>query len=275
MPDLRPRQIGALEAFDPVDQDVGRPVPSLQAARGEHERLRAHREAEAVVDRRRHDQVDGAVLVLEQHEGHALRGGRPLARHDEPGHPHPPPMLVALELLARAQIPGQPRPHQLERMLPQRDPGRPVIRKHPLPRRQRPQLRPLMRLERQRQLSPLRYRNTRNSNPKRPQRPPPPPLLRPIDERITSTGPGKPSEGLGGRSGPPREIPKRPPRTRLPLSDQGPHLSLLDPADVPEPQPNGEQRGRMAVGLDPALRSAPNHTRRQHLHPPPLRLMHQ
>ena len=235
----RARQVGSLEALDAVDEHVGRALAALEAAGGQHERLRANGEPEAVVDRRRHDQVDRPVLVLEQHEGDALRGRRPLSRHDEPRDPHAPPVRMPLELLARPQVPRQIRPHQLERMLPQRDPRRPVVGQHPLPRGERPQLRPLVRIQRQRQLSPLRHRRPRHGNPERPQRLPPPLHLRPINERITGTGPSELPQSLGRSPRPPGKIAQRTPRTaRLPLGDQRSHLTFLDAADIPQPESN-------------------------------------
>ena len=104
-----PGQVRALEALDAVDQDVGRPLAALQPAGGQHQRLRAHRQPEALLDRRRHDQVDRAVLVLEQHERDALGGRRALARDDQARHAHAPAVAAALELRARVQVGGQAR----------------------------------------------------------------------------------------------------------------------------------------------------------------------
>ena len=130
-------------------------VPSrrLEAAGGEHQRLRAHRQAEAVVHRRRDDQVDRAVLVLEQHERHALGGRGPLAGDHEAGHAH----AAAVRVASRAPCSccrscGQAGAHQLERVLAQRHAGRAVVGQHPLPGAQRAQLGALVRVERQRQL---------------------------------------------------------------------------------------------------------------------------
>ena len=91
-------QVGAVEALDPVHDDVDRSVAGLEAAGGEDERLRAHRQAEAVVHRRRDDQVDRPVLVLEQHERHALGGRGPLAGDHEAGHSHAAGVRVGLEV---------------------------------------------------------------------------------------------------------------------------------------------------------------------------------
>ena len=103
---------------------------------GQHERLGADRQAEPVVDGRRDDQVDRPVLVLEQHERDALRGGRALARDHEPRHLRPASPWRAAASSRLERTPGrQLGTHQLERVRVDRDLRRAVVGDQELPRR--------------------------------------------------------------------------------------------------------------------------------------------
>ena len=53
-----------VEALDPVDDHVRRALAALEPPRGHHQRFRAHRQPEAVVNRWGDDQVDRPELVL-------------------------------------------------------------------------------------------------------------------------------------------------------------------------------------------------------------------
>ena len=83
----RPRRSRGARAAQLAHVDVDRPArrsAASRAALGEQQRLRAHDQPVALVDRRRHDQVDRAELVLEQQEDDPLGRPRPLARDDQP-----------------------------------------------------------------------------------------------------------------------------------------------------------------------------------------------
>ena len=232
--------------------------------------------------RRGHDQVDRPVLVLEQHEGHALRGRGPLARDHETGHTHPAGVRVGLEVAARAEVGGQAGAHQLQRVLAEGHAGRAVVGEHPLPGAERPQLGPLVRVERQRQLGPGRDLDAGHGDPERPQRAPPAGGGLAVDERVARARPGEPAERLRGGARPPGEVAERapagaaepPPRARRPR----PRRRAPRPSRGPPP-PSRRSRSPGPSGpnhpLDAAFGGAAGDARRQDLHPAPLRLVHQ
>ena len=83
--------------------------------------------AVAVVDRRRHDQVDGAALVFEQHEDDPLGGLGALAGDDHPRHLDLAAVLDPLQVGAAQQLRVEAGAHQRHRVLAQRHPDRAVV----------------------------------------------------------------------------------------------------------------------------------------------------
>ena len=78
----RPRE--RRERDELVHENVPVAVRVLVAAMDEQERLAAHDRAEPLVHLRQDDEIHLRELVLEEHEDDAVRGRRPLPRHDEP-----------------------------------------------------------------------------------------------------------------------------------------------------------------------------------------------
>ena len=76
------------EGLERADEDVLVPLDPLETATREDERLATDDRAVAVVYGRRHDQIDGAELVLDQHEDDPVRGRRALPRDRHPRHHH-------------------------------------------------------------------------------------------------------------------------------------------------------------------------------------------
>ena len=131
-----------------------------------------------------------------------LRGRRPLPGDHEARHAHTGPVPHLLEVRARQDLLGEIRPHQLHRVLSQRDLRGPVVRQQPLPRRHLPQRRSLADLQRKRQLRPIGNSNSRDGDPELPQSPP----AISATERIARPSPGKPPEGIALSTAARREI---------------------------------------------------------------------
>src|SRR5581483_11465771 len=147
------------ERLEPLDDEVAVPARPLEDAAGDEERLAADERTEALVDRRRDDQVDLPVLVLEGHEDDAVRRGRPLARDREARERDAGAIRLLEELGAREDVARQVRAEQLERMRADGDARRPVVGEHPLPGRLLGQLGDLRRrLQRQGELALLASR---------------------------------------------------------------------------------------------------------------------
>src|SRR5260370_771706 len=94
-----------------ADEDVPVAVRVLVAATDEQERLAAHHRAEPLVYLRQDDEVHLRELVLEEHEDDAVRGRRPLPRHDEPCKLHARAMRPLSHLRARQPPSLQVRAH--------------------------------------------------------------------------------------------------------------------------------------------------------------------
>ena len=122
------------EPLDPVTTTLVVPSRCSSLPRGQHETRGPHRQAAALDDRRRHDQVDRPPLVLEQHEDDPVGGRRPLAGDHHPRHLHPRAVPRPSQALAAKHIVGQFAPDQLHRVSAERHPGRPVVGHDPLPR---------------------------------------------------------------------------------------------------------------------------------------------
>src|ERR671937_154272 len=101
------------ERLELRDEDVPVALDALVATAGEEQRLAAHDRAEALVDRRRDDQVHLAELVLDEHEDDALRRRRPLARDREAGHADAAAVRELEELAARERARRQVRAGKL------------------------------------------------------------------------------------------------------------------------------------------------------------------
>ena len=220
--DLGPRQVGALEALDPVHHHVQRALAALEAAGGEQ---RAARTAPPAGSAR--STGGGMIRLIVPCSSSSSMNVTPLAvagrwrATTRPATRTRLPCWMALELLARAQVAGQAGPHQLQRVLAQRDAGGPVVGQHPLPGGERAQLRPRVRLERQGELGALRHRGAGHRHPQLPERPPAPRLVRAVEQLVARPRPGEPAERLGERARAPGEVPERAPApTPLPLLDQ-------------------------------------------------------
>ncbi len=124
------------ERLDPGDEDVAVLPDPLVAAVGEDERLGAHCRAVLLVDRRRHDQVDLSVLVLEEHEDDSVRGRRALAGDGHARDRDLQPVSRLQEVSARERPVREMRAKERERMRPDREPGVAVVREHAFPARQ-------------------------------------------------------------------------------------------------------------------------------------------
>ncbi len=166
--DLGQHPIGRVDRADRVDQHVDR-APGrrqlLELALDQHQRLGPDRQPMALIDRRRDDQVDRPVLVLEQDEHDPRSRPRSLARHDQPADPHPPPVLEPLQIRAGDDLRPEPLTQQRHRMRPRRQPDRVVVGEHPLPLRQLLQRRGRRQIERERQLRAARARAAPASSP--------------------------------------------------------------------------------------------------------------
>ena len=156
-----------------------------------------------------------AVLVLEQHERDALGGGGALAGDHQAGHRDRRPSRIALELGARdAASLGQVGPHQLQRVLAQRDAGRAVVGQQPLPDAELAQLGRVVEVERQRELRPAFLRTgtpgaaTPSSHSAWRRRP----SSGPSTSAVARPRPGEPAERLGRRARARGEVADRAPR---------------------------------------------------------------
>ena len=108
----------------------------------------------ALVDLRRHDEVDEAVLVLEQHEDDAVRRLRALARDGHPRHRQLAAVREPRQLDGGHGLRRQVGTEELERMDADREPRSAVVGEHLLPGGLLGQRRRLRRrLERQRELA--------------------------------------------------------------------------------------------------------------------------
>ena len=87
-----------------VDDEISVPLPAFEASTCEQERLPANERAEPLVDRRRHDEVHLAVLVLEEHEHDPVRRGGPLAGDHEAGDRDACLVLEMREVEARGHL---------------------------------------------------------------------------------------------------------------------------------------------------------------------------
>ena len=140
-----------------VDQHVVGALAALEAARGEHERL-----ARAPPGGSARGPAAGTIRLIVPCSSSSSMNVTPLAvagrwrATTRPATRTRRPCGWRSSSRARAQVAGQAGPHQLERVLAQRDPGRAVVGQHPLPGAQRAQLRGLVRVERQRELGPVR-----------------------------------------------------------------------------------------------------------------------
>ena len=214
------------------------------------------------------------VLVLEQHEGDPLRGGRALAGDDHPRHAHALAVRAPLEVGARDARPSASvGPHQLDRVLAQRHLGRAVVGEQPLPRRQlvaAPAPRPL---DRQRELRAARHASRPAPRPRAARAPragrpatsashAPAHASRSSESRSASRS--APRDSATEPNTPPARAPPRSPRTSS---------SDATPVDVAEPDPHraaAAARSTRQLGAPSAATS-----RRQHRDPAPLRLVHE
>src|SRR5438093_1552168 len=89
---------------------------ALESAAREEERLAANKRPEAFVHGRRHDEVDLAVFVFEEHEDDPVRRRRALAGDDESGDRDRASILEVLDVEARHHLGGEMRPQKLERV---------------------------------------------------------------------------------------------------------------------------------------------------------------
>src|SRR3954465_2318541 len=101
--------VRTLEPPHRLHDDVRDPVALLELPLRSDDRLRPDGQPVPFVHRRRHDEIYGPELVLEQHERDAVRRRRPLPRDDEPGQPHPRPRSDPLEIDTR-RAPAPPPP---------------------------------------------------------------------------------------------------------------------------------------------------------------------
>ena len=140
------------EPLDRAREHVEHVLAPLEATGDERERGRPHRQATALVDRRRHDHVDDPGLVLEQHEDDSLRGRGALASDDHAGDPDLGPVGDPVEPAAEGEPRLELRAQDLERVLAEGDAGRRVVGDDPLPGVERAQIGRCGEGERQRQL---------------------------------------------------------------------------------------------------------------------------
>ena len=250
------RQVAALQAAHVVDQHVHDPLAALQPAVGDHQRLAAHGQAAALVHRRGHDQVERAVLVLEQHERDALGGGRALAGDHQPGDRDRRAVADRSEVGAGDRVPRQVGAHQLHRVLVQRDAGRAVVGQQPVPR------------ARARRSSGASWRSSGSASWV-PALPPTPtgtpgaatpsshsawrrrPSSGPSTSAVARPRPGELAQRVDRTARPRGEILDRPPRRPPALLHQRPNLGLPHPVHVPQPHPNPQAHLRSDVrGLD-------------------------
>ena len=116
-------QVGRVERREAADQQVDRAPgrrEALEHALDHHQRLGAHGEPIALVDRRRDDEVHRPRLVLEQQEDDALGRPRALARDDEAADAH----LRAVGQVGQVGAGGDPARRQAFAQEAQRDGGR-------------------------------------------------------------------------------------------------------------------------------------------------------
>ena len=105
----------------------------LEAAARHEQGLATDDRAVRLVHRRRHDQVELAVLVLEQHEDDAVGRRGALARDDHARHRDVGAVWPLGQLLGREDVGVEVRAQQLQRVQPDRQRGGAVVGEHPLP----------------------------------------------------------------------------------------------------------------------------------------------
>jgi hypothetical protein len=253
------------ERLELVDDDVLVAAEALELPACEDERLGPDERPEALVDRRRHDQVHLPELVLDEHEDDTVRGRRTLSRDreardgDERGVPPVP------EIAARDDVLRQARPEQRERMRPDGEAGQPVVGEHPLPRRLLGQLRRGGgRVERERQLPRLagRARNARRPEGETEL----PEQLPTLAEGVARPGGNERLEAVAVELETLREVPDpgEGPAT-VALRDDSLGAGLAEGLDVLEADP-------YPVSFERALCRAAVDVDRSYLHPTPLRV---